>query len=154
VPGTETCLFQPCRCLPAAGVVRTLLLLTESTESNRPVPPPLPGFRQRLLPTPPDIVPVHYVAALRSFCAAIAEIEAAYVCAVEIDREGAEPDRALRFSVKLVSPVDTRDDSRAELFAIAMSFGESHPELMRELGCSMLADRAVPAYEQFGLRVY
>jgi hypothetical protein len=65
-----------------------------------------------------------------------------------------EPARALRFCVQLASPVDTPDDSRAVLGAIAPRLAESHPELMRELGCGVLADRAVPVWRQHALRVF
>ena len=117
------------------------------------LPPQLqPGFRQRLLPTPAGSVPAEYAETLRAFCATVPEIEAAYVCAVENVHDGAEPAQALSFSVQLTSPVDTPDDSRAALRAIATRLGELHPNLMHELG--VLADRAVPARHAHALRVY
>lgn len=82
------------------------------------------------------------------------EIEAAYICAVENVYDGAEPVQALRFCVQLTRPVDSPADSRAILSAIAQRLAESHPELMRELGCGVLADRAVPAWHAHALRVY
>ena len=119
------------------------------------LPPQLqPGSRQRLLPTPAGSVPAEYAETLRAFCATVPEIEAAYVCAVENVHDGAEPAQALSFSVQLTSPVDTAADSHTVLGAIAPRLAESHPELMRELGCGVLADRAVPAWRQHALRVF
>ena len=119
------------------------------------LPPQLrPGFRQRLLPTPAGSVPAEYAETLRVFCATVPEIEAAYVCAVENVYDGAEPAQALSFCVQLTQPVDTAADSRATLSAIAPMLAELHPALMRELGCGVLADRAVPAWQEHALRVY
>jgi hypothetical protein len=123
--------------------------------NGSPLPPQLqPGFRQRLLPTPAGSVPAEYAETLRAFCATVPEIEAAYVCAVENVYDGAEPVQALRFCAQITSPVDTAADSQAVLAAIAPRLAEAHPELMRELGCGVLADRAVPAWQEHALRVY
>ena len=113
-----------------------------------------PGFRQRLLPTPAAGVPAEYAETLRVFCATVPEIEAAYICAVEQVYDGAEPVQALRFCAQITSPADSPADSRAILSAIAPKLAEAHPELMRELGCGVLADRAVPAWHAHALRVY
>jgi hypothetical protein len=56
--------------------------------------------------------------------------------------------------VQLTSPVDTPDDSRAALRAIATRLGELHRKLIHELGCGVLAERAVPAWHAHALRVY
>ncbi len=121
---------------------------------SRPSPPLPPGFRQRLLPTPPELVPSSYVDALRAFCATVPEIETGYVCAVERTSDGAEPVQRLSFCVKLVSSVDTPDDSRDASMAIAVKLGDSYPELVRELSCGVLADRAVPAWQELALCVF
>ena len=88
------------------------------------------------------------------FCATIPAIETGYVCAAEIVREDAEPVQRLSFCVKLASPIDSADDSRDELMAIASKLGSSHPELMRDVGCGVLADRAVPAWRELALVVF
>jgi hypothetical protein len=121
---------------------------------SRPSSPLPPGLRQRLLPTPPELVPSGYADTLRVFCATIPEIETGYVCAVEQASEDAEPVQRLSFCVELAAPVDTVDDSRDVTMAIAVKLGDSHPELMRELGCGVLADRAVPAWQELALCVF
>ena len=114
---------------------------------------PPSGFRERLLPTSPDVVPDEYVDSLRSFCEEAETVAAGYVCAVERLREGAEPETALRFCMKLTTPVDSPGDSPDQARALAMRLHELHPELMRELGSGVMADRAVRAWEKYGLRV-
>jgi len=93
------------------------------------------------------------VDALRAFCATVPEIETGYVCAVEQVSEGDEAVQRLSFCVELVSSVDTAD-SRDAVMAIAVKLGDSHPELMRELGCGVLANRAVPAWQELALCVF
>jgi hypothetical protein len=71
--------------------------------------PPLPSpFHERLLPTAADAVDAATAEAIQAFCEASPEVEAAYVCVTERTREGAQPERALRLSVNLLSPVDTQ----------------------------------------------
>ena len=118
------------------------------------IPPTPAGFRERLLRTAPDVVPVEYVDSLRAFCREAETVEAGYVCAVERWREGAEPETALRFCMKLTTPVDSPGDSREQSRELAIRLHELHPELMHDLHCGVLADRAVPAWERYALRVF
>jgi hypothetical protein len=78
----------------------------------------------------------------------------AYVCSVERTREGEEPERALRLSVKLVTPVDGSDDGHTQQIQLFERFALAHPDLARRFGFGVLADRAVPAFERYGLTVY
>lgn len=88
------------------------------------------------------------------FCASVPELEAAYICAVEHTYDTGEVVQALRFSMQLKSPVVTSDDSRALLLEVAPRLGAEHPELMRELGCGVLADAAIAVWQENALRVY
>lgn len=92
--------------------------------------------------------------ALRSFCEEADSVEAGYVCLVERRREGAQPETALNFCMKLTTPVDAPGDSREQSRALARRLHELHPELMRELGSRVMADRAVRAWEKYALRVF
>jgi len=121
--------------------------------------PPLPSpFREHLLPTEPDAIDGTTVDALRAFCEESPEIEVAYVCAAERTREGEEPEPVLRLSVKLAAPVDGSEAGRAERFEqefpLFERFARARPDLARRLGFSVLADRAVPAFERNGVTVY
>lgn len=120
---------------------------------ERPPHPPLP-HRQRLLPTPAGAVHTETAETLRAFCASIPEVEAGYVCAVEHIYETGEVVQALRFSMQLKGPVVTSDDSRALLVEVAPRLGSEHPDLMRELGCGVLADAAIPVWQENALRVF
>jgi hypothetical protein len=116
--------------------------------------PPGPfGFQEHLLTTSSDVVPDECVERLRAFCDAEEAVETAYICAVERQRDEAAW-KALSFAVKLTSPVDGPDDSRAASLGLATRLKGLHPELMRELGFGVLADRAVPAWETFALRIF
>lgn len=113
-----------------------------------------PSFQERLLPTEADAVDAATVDAIRLFCEATSEIEAAYVCSVVRTREGEDPERALRLSVKLVTSVDGPDDSHRSSFRLLEQFAGSCPDVMRQLGFGVLADRGVPAFERHGLKVF
>jgi hypothetical protein len=65
-----------------------------------------------------------------------------------------EPQRALRFSVKLSWPVSSQDEMQQASIRFLRSLGVSHPQLIRELGLTVLTDRAVPAWEKNGLRIF
>jgi hypothetical protein len=103
--------------------------------------PPLPSpFEERLLPTAADAVDAATAEAIQAFCEASPEVEAAYVCMTERTRDGAQPERALRLSVKLLSPVDTPEDTRTPSLELAQRFSRTNPKLMRHLGYGVLAD--------------
>jgi hypothetical protein len=76
------------------------------------------------------------------------------VCAIERRREGEQPTRGLSFCVKLTTPVGAPSDSSEATRLLAQRLARSHPELMKQVGCGVLADRAVPAWEQYALRVF
>ena len=68
---------------------------------------------------------------------------------------GREPSwKGLPFCVQSGSAVNSPDDSRDKLMAIAVKLGASHPELVRQVGCGVLADRAVPAWQVLALVVF
>jgi hypothetical protein len=119
-----------------------------------PHPPLAAPHRERILPTPAGSVDVETAAALHAFCATMPQIAAAYVCAVEIIYESGELERRLRFSVQLAGPVVTSDETHAVLRRLAPRFGSEHPHLMRELGCGVLGDAAIAAWQENALRVY
>lgn len=117
--------------------------------------PPLPqSFREHLLPTEPAAVDDAAVEAVRAFCKESPEIEAAYVCAAMREREGEAPERVLRLSVKLVTPVDGSADGREEKLRLFERFADAHPDLARRFGFGVLADRGVPAFERNGVTIY
>jgi hypothetical protein len=116
-----------------------------------PLPPP---FQERLLPTEASAIDAATAEAIGAFCEESPEVEAAYVCFTERTREGAEPERVLRLSVKLLSPVDTPEDTRTLSQQLVQPLSRGHPELMRRLGYGVLADRAVPAWERYGVKVF
>ncbi|HET7137456.1 MAG TPA: hypothetical protein VFI04_03805 [Gaiellaceae bacterium] len=117
-----------------------------------PLPPP---FQDRLLPTEPDAVDAATLDAIRAFCAAEPEIESAYVCSAERTREGEAPEPVLRLMVKPLRPIDRPGDSGGLSLQLIERFARANPELMRRLGgFGVLADRAVPATERYGLRIF
>lgn len=71
-----------------------------------------------------------------------------------IERQGKEPERALRFAVKLTWPVSSRDEMREAPIRFFRSLRASHPQLIRQLGLAVLTNRAVPAWEKDGLRIF
>ena len=107
-------------------------------------------FREHLLPTDPSTVAPDLLAALRSFCEANPEIAAGYLCEVEVERAGVEAERLLRFSVKLRTPGRGPGDAGPVLQQGLIR----RPTVLREMGLGFLADRAVPAWEHFGVRVF
>jgi hypothetical protein len=125
---------------------------------NMPSPAPLPApYRERLLAhlqTEPESVSHETVETLRSFCAESPEVEAGYICAVEVEREGKDPERKRRFCVKLSVPIVKAGDGGDAPRLLAQQLAESHPELMKELGCGVLADGAVPAWEKHAFRIF
>jgi hypothetical protein len=117
-----------------------------------PLPPP---FREQLLPTAPDAVEAATAGAIRAFCAAEPEIEAAYVCSAERTREGEAPELVLRLMVKLVRPVEGPGDGGGLSLRLIERFTRESPGLMRQFGgFGVLADRAMPATERYGLRIF
>jgi len=46
------------------------------------------------------------------------------------------------------------EDMREANIALARRFGIMHPALRREFGFTVLADRAIPAWEKFGQRIF
>lgn len=116
--------------------------------------PPASGYWQRLLPTIRSDVPDVYVDGLATFCAEAREIERGYVCAVRVERDGAEPEQRLMFCVKLRSPVSAPEDSREVRRRLFALLSRSRPEIARTLGLGVMADRAVDLWERTALRVY
>jgi hypothetical protein len=116
-----------------------------------PLPPP---FREQLLPTEADAVDRSAVDEIRGFCEGSPQIEVAYVCSVERTCEGEEPEKALRLSVKLVTPGDGSDDGREQQLSLFKRFAQTHPEVARTLGFGVLTDHAIPAFERYGLVIY
>jgi hypothetical protein len=120
-----------------------------------PLPPP---FREHLMPTEPEAVDAAIIDAVRAFCEESPEIEAAYVCAAEREREGEDSEHVLRLSVKLVAPVDGSDAGREQRFKkqlpLIERFAHAHPDVMRELGFGVLTDAGVPAFERNGVTLY
>ncbi|MBV8256194.1 MAG: hypothetical protein JO073_00100 [Actinobacteria bacterium] len=114
--------------------------------------PPLPAsFCARLLPTETDSVDPAAAAAIREFCEASPEVEVAYVCSQE--HTGA--DVPLRLAFKLVAPVSEPADSRATQRDLVHRLGRTQPELLHRFGgLVVIADRAVPAWNAYGIRVF
>jgi hypothetical protein len=115
---------------------------------------PLGSAQERLLATSSDDVPVAMRDALREFCDGTSEIEIAYLCRVERSRPGAAPQTTLQFAIKLARRVDGPDDAYAESVAVLTRLSEQHPDLAKELGLSVLADRGVGAWEAKAERVF
>lgn len=111
--------------------------------------------RRHLLPTGPEDVSATVRDELHAYCADAPAIEAAYVCRVErVWPGGREPERCLQFSVKLAQPIREPDDAQSEKRAVCHRFIREHPDLARQLGVGVLADRAVPAWEEHAQKVY
>lgn len=138
----EHSLRQALRMSPAPPILRAIAL------------PPQSPYREQLLPTYAESVDAAAAEATQAFCQASPEIEAAYVCLTERTRAGAEPERAFRLSVKLVSPVSASEDTRAASVQLVQRLSQTYPELMRRFGYGVLADRAVPAWERYGVKVF
>lgn len=116
-------------------------------------PEALEPHQQRLLPTTPeDVAKVR--AELRAFCSGVPEVDAAYVCRVERVWPGREPRQSLQFIVKLAQPIAGPDDARSQTRAVCDRFIREHPDLARELGVGVLADRAVHAWDKNAQKVY
>ena len=113
-----------------------------------------PPLREHLLPTDATAVDAATIAAIRAFCEESPEIDAAYVCSAERERAGAAPERVVQLAVKLSSPVSEPEDARAQSRQLAHRLSHDYPELMRRLGYSVLADRAVPAWEHYAVKVF
>jgi hypothetical protein len=106
------------------------------------------------LPTAAHALPEDAVEALRAFCDGSPGVATGYVCAIERKRAGEQPSRGLSFCVKLTTLVGAPGDSGEANRLLAQRLARSHPELMQQVGCGVLADRAVPAWEQHALRVF
>jgi hypothetical protein len=76
------------------------------------------------------------------------------VCAVLVEREGAEPEQRLGFCVKLHSPVSEPEDSREAVRRLSSEFWKAHPETARAVGYGVMADRALLAWERNGVCVH
>jgi hypothetical protein len=114
----------------------------------------LEPHQRRLLPTGPEDVSATVRDELHAFCADAPAIEAAYVCRVERVWPGREPERRLEFSVKLAQPIQEPDDAQPEKRAVCHRFIREHPDLARQLGVGVLADRAVRAWDTHAQKVY
>jgi hypothetical protein len=112
------------------------------------------AHQQRLLKTDPDEIDPHVRAALGEFCAFAPEVEAAYLCRVELTFPGGTQAERLSFTVRLSTPVNKPGDGSAELITLANRFVAEHPDLAGTLGIGALADRAVPAWEKNAVRVF
>jgi hypothetical protein len=110
--------------------------------------------RERLLETPLERVPAGTADALAAFCADRPEVRRAFLCEVERTVEGEEPTRGLSFAVDLTWPVAEPEDSRGVSPLLASALVERDPELVREVGVAVLADRAVPAWQRLGQTIY
>jgi hypothetical protein len=117
-------------------------------------PEALEPHQRRLLPTTPDDVPPDVRDELGAFCADAPEVEAAYVCRVELTWPGREPEQRLQFSLKLAQPVRERDDAQPEQRALFHRFIRHYPDLARQFGVGVLADRAAPAWDKNAQKVY
>ena len=117
-------------------------------------PEALEPHRRRLLPTTPDDVPPDVRNELGAFCADAPEVEAAYLCRVELIWPGREPEQRLQFSLKLAQPVRERHDAQPETRALFHRFIRQHPDLARQFGVGVLADRAVTAWQKNAQNVY
>jgi hypothetical protein len=118
-------------------------------------PPPLPpSFHERLVATEVQAVDAETVEAIRRFCAASPEVDAAFVCFTERQHEGDELVTSLRLSFKLREPVNQPSDARASHLGLLSRLTSAEPDVAKALGCGVLADRAVPAWETNGVRVF
>ncbi len=120
-----------------------------------PIPPE--AFRphqRRLLPTAPEDVSPSVHETLSLFCADAPEVEAAYVCRVERVWPDREPEQALSFAIKLTTPIREPGDAQPEQRFLSDRFIRQNPDLARELGVGVLADRAVPAWEKNAQKIY
>jgi hypothetical protein len=113
-----------------------------------------PSFREQLVPTEPNAVDVEIAERIQLFCRISPDVEAAYICAAERTHEGEEPTHELLLGVKLTIPVNGPGDSGTRTFELTRRFSAEHPDLLKRLGFRVLADRAVPAFEHYGLQVY
>src|SRR4051794_34973131 len=114
----------------------------------------MPGSRQRLIPTPPDALDPALADAVADFCEHSPEVESAYVCLVEKERDGREAERVLQLKVKLRKTVEQPDDSRPETLELLGRLAERHLDVARTLGFGVLAARAVPTWERRGLQLF
>jgi hypothetical protein len=112
------------------------------------------SFRERLLPKPANALDADALIALQTFCRESPEVAAAYVGVTEREYEGKQPEQVLRLKVRLTWPVDLPGDSRDASLALAHRLAHSQPELMRQLGWGVLADRAVPTWDKNALHVF
>jgi hypothetical protein len=91
---------------------------------------------------------------LARFCAEAVNVERGYICAVSVERAGAEPERRLKFCVKLATPVREAQDSRAASLNLLTRLSELERHAVNELGFGVMADRALAAWEANALRIY
>jgi hypothetical protein len=113
-----------------------------------------PSFVKQLLPTSLEMLPPILVDSLRAFCAGADEVEAGYVCLVRVDRADAERVERLEVAVKLKRSVAGPEDLRGASVVLAGELAKTHPNLARDVGLIVLADRAVLAWTKLGQRVY
>lgn len=117
-------------------------------------PEALRPHRRRLLATAPEDVSPSVRETLSVFCAAAPEVEAAYVCRVERVWPDRKPEQTLSFAMKLTTPIREPGDAQPEKDAIRHRLIRQHPDLARELGIGVLADRAVPAWQKNAQKIY
>lgn len=132
--------------MPTSGIRRRL--------TDVEIPPLPPPFREQLLATDNKAVDTEIADAIRTFCHTAPDIEAAYICAAERTQGGDGATQVLVFAVKLTIPINGPGDSGSRTFELTRRFSHDHPDLMHSLGFRVLADRAVPAFEHYGMRVY
>ena len=69
------------------------------------------------------------------------------------DSTGVKRER-LHFCVKLVVPVAEPRDAADASMSLTDRFSSAHPDLFRQVGFGILADRAVQAWDRFGVCLY
>ena len=127
----------------------TLIVLSVK-EPNRPAA----VFRQRLLPTSPTAIPPEAADSLHDFCESAGEIEAGYVCLAGIEREGTARLDKLQFAIKLRRPSANPEEMGNAPLLFRRRLAASHPDLLRDFGLTLLADRALAAWAKHGVRVF
>jgi hypothetical protein len=76
------------------------------------------------------------------------------VCRVERIWADGRTEQRLSFHVKLAQPVSELGDAQPESDAVVTRFLAQYADLAAARGVGILADRAVPALEKNGIKVY
>jgi hypothetical protein len=111
-------------------------------------------YHPRLLPTTEADIPPNVFASLGSFCATCPEVDRGYVCRVERLAAGVDPLERLAFAIKVVTPVDAPSDGVVESRNVLERFSRENRDLAEEVGLTLLADRAVPVWENQAVRIF